>query len=115
MSSHEERAQDWLHDHGVSDMCDDRDPAASLAAEFAAVEAEAQKRVAVLEAALKGVLRGNPTTSDWDTAEAALSGEPTVVLKLLERAVEAGINDVDKNGETHEEPADIAKRVWEGE
>ena len=95
-------------------------------------EKEAQRRVAVLEAALKDAvdagiwMSGAPMLPDapaWPEmrdklhrALGALSGEPTALPKILERAVRAGFRS-HENGEGwdgYEDAADIAKRVWEG-
>jgi len=108
--THEERAREWLEHDGGSDSAARRN---ALAAEFAAVEAEVEaacvghadavvgaleKRVAVLEAALKECAMQALVSSDvgrasrkvCEVAEGALSGEPTALLKMLERAAEQG-------------------------
>ena len=134
--THEERAREWMSRH---DAVYPALGATSLAAEFAAVEAPLQKRVAVLEAALKGVMprmergawchgfgcpaedasgNGDCTCGVWmnvRAAQAALSGEPTALLKMLEKAAlnAIGVHWIDKK--TAEEDARaIAQETWEG-
>ena len=159
MTSHEERAYAVEAMIGVHLQTASHPEVVNLlAAEFAAVEAPLQQRVAVLEAALSDygqhelpcVLArweaGRPTASEgyehcyagvWYEAKpadrtppctcglnTALSGEPTALLKMLERAVEAGrkagmhdqqfVTGGYGRTEPDEPDSDIAKRVWEG-
>ena len=155
MTSHEERAREWLDSepHYVEEA------AKSLAAEFAAVEAEVEaacvghadaavgaleKRVAVLEAALKSVEWSgrvgregeynacpscdsiSPNDPDFGGGDhlpgcalsTALSGEPTALLKMLEWAAYMAFRRRPPMSTFVQSPAqeaaDIAKRVWEG-
>lgn len=113
MTSHEERARVWLNKelNLVGTLPGD---IKSLAAEFAAVEAEAQKRVAQVESALKrahelSCIEGTTTyeIARLLTDELHRIGEPTALLALLERAADDSrlypLDDIN----------DIAKRVLE--
>ena len=153
MTSHEERAREWFANAPYTHA----GALKSLAAEFAAVEAEVEaacvghadaavgaleKRVAVLEAALKSVEWSgrvgregeynacpscdsiSPNDPDFGGGDhlpgcalsTALSGEPTAAIALLERAAFEGIVCIGCGGDAvdKENAADIAKRVWEG-
>ena len=138
MTSHEERARGFLNCTLGLDPILPGD-AEQLAAEFAAVESEAQKRAAVMEAKIRALFidgvagkwpdDGDDVPPDWETWYLMLMGEdagdvlqreaaykhfcaPSGEPTALLALLERAADEARLH--QHTDAADIAKRVWEG-